>query len=36
VLFRSAIIPEHKKPKKVEIADEEEAPSKKEFLAEGK
>jgi molecular chaperone IbpA len=31
-----AIIPEHKKPKKVEIADEEEAPSKKEFLAEGK
>jgi molecular chaperone IbpA len=31
-----AIIPEHKKPKKVEIADEEEAPSKKEFLREGK
>ncbi len=31
-----AIIPEHKKPKKVEIADEEEAPSNKEFLREGK
>jgi molecular chaperone IbpA len=31
-----AIIPEHKKPKKVEIADEEEAPSNKEFLQEGK
>lgn len=31
-----AIIPEHKKPKKVEIADEEEAPSNKELLREGK
>ena len=31
-----AIIPEHKKPKKVEIADEEEAPSNKEFLQDGK
>lgn len=31
-----AIIPEHKKPKKVEIADEKEAPSNKEFLREGK
>jgi molecular chaperone IbpA len=31
-----AIIPEHKKPKKVDIADEKETPSKKEFLAEGK
>ena len=30
-----ALIPEHKKPKKVEIKDEEETP-KKEFLAEGK